>query len=301
MTHGKPPCHRSLRASVGGDPHSRRTRASSPTWMPGFTSDVTSCSPRDGPGGTRSRARARSASSPRPSPSGRTTGWSAPVPPDLVDRRVEITGPTEPKMAINALNSGARVWLADLEDANTPHWRNVVGGQLDVVRRGARPARLHLAGGQGVRRRRPRRHAGDPPEAARLALRRGAPHPEDGAPVVGGARRLRVLLLPDRPRAARRGERARPLLVEEESHLEARLWNDASPTPRLRSGSARLDPDHGADRDHHRRLEMDEILHELRDHVAGLDAGRRDNLFSIIKNFRDARRAIPSPTATPSR
>ena len=56
----------------------------------------------------------------------------APAPADLQDRRVEITGPTERKMAINALNSGARVWLADLEDANTPHWRNVVGGQVNL-------------------------------------------------------------------------------------------------------------------------------------------------------------------------
>ena len=63
----------------------------------------------------------------------RSGDWTvAPVPADLQDRRVEITGPTEPKMAINALNSGARVWLADLEDANTPHWRNVVGGQLTL-------------------------------------------------------------------------------------------------------------------------------------------------------------------------
>ena len=59
----------------------------------------------------------------------------APAPADLQDRRVEITGPTDRKMAINALNSGARVWLADLEDANTPHWRNVVGGQVDLARR----------------------------------------------------------------------------------------------------------------------------------------------------------------------
>src|SRR4249920_1289438 len=69
----------------------------------------------------------------------RTSEWTvAPAPSDLVDRRVEITGPPEPKMAINALNSGAKVWLADLEDANTPHWRNVVGGQVvlqDAVRR----------------------------------------------------------------------------------------------------------------------------------------------------------------------
>jgi malate synthase len=69
----------------------------------------------------------------------RTADWRvAPAPPDLRDRRVEITGPTEPKMAINALNSGASVWLADLEDANTPHWSNVVGGQvtlMDAVRR----------------------------------------------------------------------------------------------------------------------------------------------------------------------
>ena len=71
----------------------------------------------------------------------RAGDWTvAPVPADLRDRRVEITGPTEPKMAINALNSGARVWLADLEDANTPHWRNVVGGQLDAARRRPRAA-----------------------------------------------------------------------------------------------------------------------------------------------------------------
>ena len=101
--------------------------------------------------------------------------WTvAPAPADLQDRRVEITGPTEPKMAINALNSGARVWLADLEDANTPHWSNVVTGQLvlrDAVRRQlalrvARRQELRIAAGE-----RPCGHGGAP---ARLALRRAA-------------------------------------------------------------------------------------------------------------------------------
>ena len=77
----------------------------------------------------------------------RTGEWQVPPPPPgLVDRRVEITGPTEPKMAINALNCGANVWLADLEDANTPHWRNVVGGQVvlkDAVRRDRKSTRLN--------------------------------------------------------------------------------------------------------------------------------------------------------------
>ena len=101
-----------------------------------------------GPAGTagRTAARAPRGDRPRPpaglpprDPGGEGGAWQvAPAPPDLVDRRVEITGPTEPKMAINALNSGAKVWLADLEDANTPHWANVVGGQVtlrDAVRR----------------------------------------------------------------------------------------------------------------------------------------------------------------------
>ena len=78
----------------------------------------------------------------------------APAPANFADRRVEITGPTERKMAINALNSGAEVWLADLEDANTPHWANVVGGQVNLYDAVRRTIELHHPGGQGLRARR---------------------------------------------------------------------------------------------------------------------------------------------------
>ncbi len=102
----------------------------------------------------------RATSSPRPRTSGPRTGRWRPRRPHLLDRRVEITGPTEPKMAVNALNSGAKVWLADLEDANTPHWPNVLEGQ-QVLHDAARH-RLAFTSPEGKALRAARRPAGGP-------------------------------------------------------------------------------------------------------------------------------------------
>ena len=105
----------------------------------------------------------------------RGADWQvAPAPRDLQDRRVEITGPTSRKMAINALNSGARVWLADLEDANTPHWRNVVEGQVNLADAVRRTIAFTSPEGKGYQLEGPRPPARDPAPATRLAPRRGA-------------------------------------------------------------------------------------------------------------------------------
>src|SRR6185437_11490146 len=196
----------------------------------------------------------------------RTAEWTvAPAPADLRDRRVEITGPTEPKMAINALNSGARVWLADLEDANTPHWSNVITGQL-VLRDAARRKLRYVS-----------------PDGRNYELR-----PD---------RELAVMVV--RPRGwhffhnaaelLQRGSGPYYYLPKTESHLEIRLWNDVFTWAQERLGipygtiraTVLIETITAA-------FEMNEILYELRDHASGLNAGRWDYLFSLIKNFRDA-------------
>lgn len=212
----------------------------------------------------------------------------APAPPDLCDRRVEITGPTDRKMAINALNSGARVWLADLEDANTPHWRNVVGGQVnlrDAVRRTIElttPEGKHYAlkdpGGIPVIVPRPR---GWHLDEAHLTL--------DGRPLAGALVDAGLHLFHNAGELLTRGSGPYFYLPKMESHLEARLWNDV-----FTFAQERLGVPHGSVRATvlietiPAAFEMDEILWELRDHAAGLNAGRWDYLFSIIKWFRDA-------------
>jgi malate synthase len=212
----------------------------------------------------------------------------APAPADLLDRRVEITGPTERKMAINALNSGAKVWLADLEDANTPHWANVIGGQVNLY--------------DAVRR----TIAYTSPEGKDYALK-----DPDGIPVIlprprGWHFDEEHLRLDDKPLVAAlvdfglyffhnahellaRGSGPYFYLPKMESHLEARLWNDV-----FTFSQERLGVPHGSIRATvlietiPAAFEMEEILYELRDHAAGLNAGRWDYLFSIIKYFRDA-------------
>jgi malate synthase len=212
----------------------------------------------------------------------------APTPPDLRDRRVEITGPTERKMTINALNSGARVWLADLEDANTPHWRNVVGGQVnlrDAVRRTIElttPEGKHYSlkdpGGIPVIVPRPR---GWHLDEAHLTL--------DSRPLVGALVDAGLHLFHNAGELLARGSGPYFYLPKMESHLEARLWNDV-----FTFAQERLGVPHGSVRATvlietiPAAFEMDEILWELRDHAAGLNAGRWDYLFSIIKWFRDA-------------
>ena len=210
------------------------------------------------------------------------------MPADLQDRRVEITGPTERKMAINALNSGARVWLADLEDANTPHWQNVVGGQLtlhDAVRR-----TIEFTSPEG------KQYAlADPDRIPVIVPRpRGWHFDEqhllvDGTPAVAALVDFGLYFFHNAKELLARGSGPYFYLPKMESHLEARLWNDV-----FTHAQAALEVPHGTIRATvlietiTAAFEMDEILYELRDHMAGLNAGRWDYLFSIIKNFRDA-------------
>jgi malate synthase len=212
----------------------------------------------------------------------------ATAPADLADRRVEMTGPTERKMAINALNSGAKVWLADLEDANTPHWENVVAGQVnlrDAVRRTI---------------------AYTSPEGKEYALRDDAPlsvmvvrprgwHLDerhvrvDGAPAVGALVDFGLYFHHNATELLERGSGPYFYLPKTESHREARLWNEI-----FTYAQERLGVPYGTVRATvlietiTAAFEMEEILYELRDHASGLNAGRWDYLFSVIKNFREA-------------
>jgi malate synthase len=219
----------------------------------------------------------------------RTGEWRvAPAPADLTDRRVEITGPTERKMTINALNSGANVWLADLEDANTPHWANVVSGQVnlyDAVRR-----QISFSSPEGKRY----ALATDQKLATIVVRPRGWHLPErhlevDGEPVVGALVDFGLHFFHNAKELIERGSGPYFYLAKTESHLEARLWNDV-----FTAAEARLGIPHGTVRATvlietiTAAFEMQEILYELREHASGLNAGRWDYLFSVIKNFRDA-------------
>jgi malate synthase len=215
--------------------------------------------------------------------------WSvAPAPADLEDRRVEITGPTERKMTINALNSGARVWLADLEDANTPHWRNVVGGQVNLYDAVRRTISFTSPDGKEYKLRE------DRPLATIVMRPRGWHFDEahllvDGKPVVGALVDFGLYCFHNARELLERGSGPYFYLPKMESHLEARLWNDVFTFAQQRLGIP------------HRTVratvlietipaafEMEEILYELREHASGLNAGRWDYLFSIIKYFRDS-------------
>jgi malate synthase len=215
--------------------------------------------------------------------------WAvAAAPADLVDRRVEITGPTERKMAINALNSGARVWLADLEDANTPHWQNVVSGQVNLYDAVRRQLSYESPDGKQYRLR-------DDGRLAVLVVRPRGWHLDerhvllDGRPVVGALVDFGLHLFHNAAELLARGSGPYFYLPKMESHLEARLWNDvfvhAQRSLSIPDGAIRatvlIETITAA-------FEMDEILYELREHMSGLNAGRWDYLFSIIKNFRDA-------------
>jgi malate synthase len=216
----------------------------------------------------------------------RAGDWTVPAAPaDLTDRRVEITGPTERKMTINALNSGAKVWLADLEDANTPHWGNVVGGQQnlrDAIRRTITletPAKTYELG------------AGPYPT---IVMRPRGWHlderhlPVDGGPAVGALVDFGLYFFHNADELIARGSGPYFYLPKMESHKEAALWNDvftyAQQALGIPVGTIRatvlIETIPAA-------FEMDEIIHALRPHVSGLNAGRWDYLFSIIKYFRD--------------
>jgi malate synthase len=217
----------------------------------------------------------------------RESDWTVPpAPADLTDRRVEITGPTERKMTINALNSGAKVWLADLEDANTPHWANVIDGQqnlYDAIRRTialSTPTKEYALQG------------GPYPT---IVMRPRGWHlderhlPVDGAPAVAALVDFGLYFFHNAAELIARGSGPYFYLPKMESHLEAALWNDvfdhAQDTLGIPRGTIRatvlIETIPAA-------FEMDEILWALRPHISGLNAGRWDYLFSIIKKFRDA-------------
>jgi malate synthase len=208
----------------------------------------------------------------------------APPAPGLVDRRVEITGPTDRKMTINALNSGAKVWLADLEDANTPHFTNVIGGQAnlyDAIRR-----QIDFRSDEGKEYR-----LGD--ETATIIVRPRGWHLTEkhlrirGEAMVGALVDFGLHFFHNAQALIDAGVGPYFYLAKLESHHEARLWNDvfvyAQEALGIPQGTIRatvlIETITAA-------FEMDEILYELREHSAGLNAGRWDYIFSLIKNFR---------------
>src|SRR5580692_558247 len=213
--------------------------------------------------------------------------WRVAAPaPGLVDRRVEITGPTEKKMTINALNSGANVWLADFEDANTPLWDNMITGQLNL--KDALDRKIDYTSEEGkAYQLRPDE------ELATIVVRpRGWHLPEkhlliDGQRASGSLVDFGLYFAHCAGRQLAKGKGPYFYLAKLESHLEARLWNDAFVLAQdalgIPQGTIRatvlIETIPAA-------FEMQEILYELRDHSAGLNAGRWDYLFSIIKKFR---------------
>ena len=216
----------------------------------------------------------------------RESDWQVAEPaPGLEDRRAEITGPTDKKMAINALNSGAKVWLADHEDANTPLWENMVQGQLNL--RDAVAGTLELTTPEG-------KHYALHDETATIVMRpRGWHLTEkhvlvDGEPISGSLFDFGLYFFHCAQAQIDRGSGPYFYVPKIESHLEARLWNDAFVLAQdhvgIPQGTIRatvLIETYPA------AFEMEEILYELRDHSAGLNAGRWDYMFSVIKNFRD--------------
>jgi malate synthase len=212
--------------------------------------------------------------------------WKVAEPaPGLVDRRVEITGPTDRKMTINALNSGAKVWLADHEDANTPLWENVIGGQLNLL--DAVNGQIDFTSPEG------KHYALKDGELATIVVRpRGWHLPEkhllvDGEETSGGLVDFALYLTACGQRQLDRSAGPYFYLPKMESHLEARLWNDAFNLAQDALGIPR-----GTIRatvlveTYPAAFEMEEILYELREHSAGLNAGRWDYMFSVIKSFR---------------
>ena len=207
----------------------------------------------------------------------------APPAPGLVDRRVEITGPTEKKMTINALNSGAKVWLADQEDANTPHWGNVVQGPLNLGDALAGTIDFETNG---------KAYALKDLSTTIVVRPRGWHLPEkhvlvDGEPMSGSLVDFGLHLVHNGQALLDAGKGPYFYLAKMESHLEARLWNDV-----FLAAQAELGMPRGTIRatclieTYPAAFEMEEILYELREHSAGLNAGRWDYLFSVIKKFR---------------
>jgi malate synthase len=213
------------------------------------------------------------------------TSWRVAELADLTDRRVEITGPTERKMLINALNSGAKVFMADFEDANTPNWSNMIQGQLNLT--DAIERRIDFTSPEG------KEYTLKEQVATLMPRPRGWHLPEKhflvaGEPMSGSLFDFGLFFFHNAKRLLDKGTRPYFYLPKMESHLEARLWNDvfnhaqeALGVPRGTVRATVLIETIPA------AFEMDEILYELRDHSYGLNAGRWDYMFSMIKTFRD--------------
>ena len=215
----------------------------------------------------------------------RETEWTvAPTPRDLQDRRVEITGPTDRKMVINALNCGASVFMADFEDSNTPTWQNMIEGQIN----------LRDAANRTIEYRSPedKRYQLNDKTATLLVRPRGWHLLEqhvliDGAPIAGSIFDFALYFFHNAKTQLARNSGPYFYLPKLESHLEARLWNDIFVAAQRELGipqgtikaTVLIETILAA-------FEMDEILHELREHSAGLNIGRWDYIFSCIKKFR---------------
>ena len=209
----------------------------------------------------------------------------APIPADLIDRRVEITGPVDRKMIINALNAGANVFMADLEDSNSPTWYNNISGQINL--RDAVRGTISFTSPEG-------KEYKVIPKPAVLFVRPRGWHLEerhllvDGKPASGSLMDFGLYFFHNAKTLLERGKGPYFYLPKMQSHLEARLWNDvfvyAQDTLGVPQGTIRgtvlIETILGA-------FEMDEILYELRDHSAGLNCGRWDYIFSFIKTLRN--------------
>lgn len=216
----------------------------------------------------------------------RAGGWRvAPIPAELEDRRVEITGPPERKMTINALNSGARVFMADFEDANAPTWGNCIDGQRNLIDANLRTIAWRSPEGKQY-------ELG--PHPAVLFVRPRGWHmiekhfPIDGRSISASLFDFGLYFFHNCQILLDRGSAPCFYLPKLESHLEARLWNDvflfAQQYLGVPAGTIRatvlIETIPAA-------FEMDEILYELREHSAGLNCGRWDYIFSFIKKFRN--------------
>jgi malate synthase len=207
----------------------------------------------------------------------------APEPADLQDRRVEITGPTNRKMVINALNSGAEGFMTDFEDSNSPTWKNMVEGQINLTEAIEGTIELEENG---------KSYSLGEETATLLVRPRGWHLPEkhirvNDEPIAGAFMDFGLFFFRNAKRLMEKGGGPYFYLPKMESHLEARLWNDV-----FTFAQQELGIPHGTIKATvlietiPAAFEMEEILYELRDHSAGLNAGRWDYMFSMIKCFR---------------
>jgi malate synthase len=224
----------------------------------------------------------------------REGSWAiAPVPADLADRRVEITGPVDRKMIINAMNSGANVFMADFEDATTPTWDNLIQGQMNLMDAVRRTIRFEAPESRKT-------YELGPKPATLFVRPRGLHLPEkhfmlDGLPIPGALLDFGLYFFHNARALRESGSGPYFYLPKLESHHEARLWNDvfvfAERTLGIASGTIKatvlIETLPAA-------FEMDEILYELKEHSAGLNCGRWDYIFSFIKKLRsDPRATMP--------